>query len=1122
MAKINRPNNVVTLGQTAPVGIGQGTVEQSLPVVIATDQPAIPVEEQNKVQSEVALSLLGIPRSEVALGIFADVNTYDVDPGEWTQLPVERREFIDTDKPFEYEGLPSGVKLGHGLSHVPEEAGALLEAPRNKSAVLTSKRFFRYQPGRVSAATFGVKSSVSSNTLADGGIRNPAIRKYGIYDNFDGYYWETRDAGIGDQFCVARRTQALIKYRTDFSITGQQEDYGIVGSDDATACEITLDATVSNSKTISAVDVPEGTARPKAGMKIYDVNGNSFIPANTRIESVSIDDNDTPETLTLVLSNAITVGTDDLASATFKCDFSGDLVIVRDKLLLSHAAIYDPTLLKDEEKFAFVGTDDSGAELIIDESHADSLEAGQMVMYVNEESDPSSNNYGLTTEILIIKSIATNDSPGIHLTLTNITGSAITFTAAGSPTPSKHFLKTPVPFIFPAAPDTGGKGSAADIMWPYARDFGFDDSVNSKRSLFDDDTTIGAIDTTRRAFGEESNGQDNPTFSIKTDVDETNNGEKCITLSNFASTQSNFVSSPVLKQAWSNWIRHNVKSKFYSVYEYRVPRSRFSFDFLDGSTDNSRAFSDFTKVATDGDNNRKYPGDPVLGDNAAHTSVFDIDFANVLMKKIEFSWYGAVGALFLVYVPVGNGEARWVRVHHLRASNQLKVASLGNATLPLTYTVYGGGASTSTKTKTFGRPLNSTTAAYPGGKTASDFVIKYGSSYYIDGGDRGTVKLFNHSNDTLVDLESHVYQASKFLTNSPSDNSIELIYGDISLKGSSTDVGLVDDILVGSKVITGNAADTNLRVVFVERLSNTDSPSLDTIRLHLNKAIAESDSPHDTIEFVTETGQSVYGLTSKTEIQSSQEFLVRNRIQVYPTKLATSLISSSAQGDAVKLELNKNVIFQDNIIHSILDESPIENLTPTGTVAQRTLEISGLATTLTSGTNVTGDFNSLLTTSKLYGWFFVEDSDGGNERALFGFIRKISDNNFEFVPLDSYTDTLVLKSGIPFLYAKQYGANGAVITTNPGADATTEIERLSSINIVEKQQRPIVGTGTTIATFFLEKGSEYFDLSAYFDYNKDYISFPLTDIPDNLFLNLKTDDTSWSGKVGASVTWEEQ
>ena len=61
------------------------------------------------------------------------------------------------------------------------------------------------------------------------------------------------------------------------------------------------------------------------------------------------------------------------------------------------------------------------------------------------------------------------------------------------------------------------------------------------------------------------------------------------------------------------------------------------------------------------------------------------------MYKVEFSWYGAVGALFLAYVPVSNGEARWVRVHHLRASNQLKISSLGNATLPITYMVYGGG-----------------------------------------------------------------------------------------------------------------------------------------------------------------------------------------------------------------------------------------------------------------------------------------------------------------------------------------------------------------------------------------------------------------------------------------------
>ena len=72
---VNNSSAVVVVGRTAPVPPGQQKAEKSIPVVVASDQSPIPVEEQNKVQSEVALSLLGIPRSEVALGIFADVNT---------------------------------------------------------------------------------------------------------------------------------------------------------------------------------------------------------------------------------------------------------------------------------------------------------------------------------------------------------------------------------------------------------------------------------------------------------------------------------------------------------------------------------------------------------------------------------------------------------------------------------------------------------------------------------------------------------------------------------------------------------------------------------------------------------------------------------------------------------------------------------------------------------------------------------------------------------------------------------------------------------------------------------------------------------------------------------------
>jgi len=186
ITNVNQNSSVVNVGRTTPVSPGAQTADKSIPVVMASDQVAIPVVEQNKVQSEVALSLLGIPRAEVALGIFADVNTYDVNPSEWSMSPAYHIS-------------------GYGVKHLPTEAGALVEAPRNKVSVLTSKRFFRYQPGRVSAATFGIRSSVGPTDFS----QNPTIRKYGIYDKYDGYYWETRNSGKEDNFSVVRRTQSI-------------------------------------------------------------------------------------------------------------------------------------------------------------------------------------------------------------------------------------------------------------------------------------------------------------------------------------------------------------------------------------------------------------------------------------------------------------------------------------------------------------------------------------------------------------------------------------------------------------------------------------------------------------------------------------------------------------------------------------------------------------------------------------------------------------------------------------------------------------------------------------------------------------------------------------------------
>ena len=95
-----------------------------------------------------------------------------------------------------------------------------------------------------------------------------------------------------------------------------------------------------------------------------------------------------------------------------------------------------------------------------------------------------------------------------------------------------------------------------------------------------------------------------------------------------------------------------------------------------------------------------------------------LDLSRVTMFKIEFSWYGAVGAKFLAYVPAGNGEARWVVLHYISAENRFEYPSLRSAYLRLF-----------------------TSAATTAGTQQAAFINLYGSSVYIDGGDKGTVTL---------------------------------------------------------------------------------------------------------------------------------------------------------------------------------------------------------------------------------------------------------------------------------------------------------------------------------------------------------------------------------------------
>jgi hypothetical protein len=108
-----------------------------------------------------------------------------------------------------------------------------------------------------------------------------------------------------------------------------------------------------------------------------------------------------------------------------------------------------------------------------------------------------------------------------------------------------------------------------------------------------------------------------------------------------------------------------------------------------------------------------------------------LDLSKVTMFKIEFSWYGAVGAQFLAYVPAGNGDARWVKLHYISAENRFEVPSLRSAYLRLF-----------------------TSCTSIAGATKPAFINLYGSSVYIDGGDKGTVTLGSAALTTAKNIDA--------------------------------------------------------------------------------------------------------------------------------------------------------------------------------------------------------------------------------------------------------------------------------------------------------------------------------------------------------------------------------
>jgi hypothetical protein len=1012
-------NKQTIIGKTAPVPLGQQKAVNSLPVVFAEDQPPIPVEEQNKVQSEVALSLLGIPRAEVSLGIFADVNTYDINPSEWSQVPLEN----DPD-------------TGTGVNHLAAEAGAELVASAGRTTILTSKRFFRYQPGRVSSSTMGVKMNRTLSTYDPATpARNimkgaPTIKKWGIFDKFDGYYYEIANGGDRNDFRCVRRTQALTP----------TQPAGIESTGDAW----------------NKVAALSGTSNIKAG-------------------------------------NWGVVGVDP--------------VIFRNGLCYVAAAIHDPSLCyAPADVRAVEASPNTLSDYTYNEGYAVRLAyrdgSGSFVEHLSGRQfafpfDQRESNTYTTQEYETWRTNGEFLKPAseyIRLDAHCRWEDLVTNLSRGGGT------------VFSS--QIGLSGDALDVAVNSAR-FGYDTTPSETAS----GVKVWNLLVTVQGSTQISNSQYSAAFpaphrTSSYDVDNANIGRKNVTL--------------------KEWFKICVPPQYRTVYEWRPVRAMFSGDQLNGLADNTVRWSDVSTANVDPTIiGVKRPGDPVElnGQTLTDSSVYNIDFTKVTMWKIEFSWYGAVGALFLCYVPVGNGEARWVRVHHMRASNQLDVASLGNATLPITYLTHSGLSN--------GLPNNHST------------LVKYGASYYIDGGDKGTVKLLSKSSDYGKEVSYSGIKTT--VATAPVSNYFSIL--------SSTVAQADKDQLIGAYL----KSDTTMRVIWVE------NDSTNMVRLYFNQSTTNLSNGQSIELIVPRRQRAMMALRAKDEVTNTTGTPIRNRIQLYPIKYGIGVMDSSSDSNILTVNFIKNpLLITNNLNNSTLSQSyPIALFSVSGS-PQFGLEVGSgtVPREIISGTNIpSGDFailTGLLASDGSYLHCYMRGIATGSVQVggfpaspsvsefpvLVRFFRKgtkyyVQNYSAQSAPVSVYGSLLPVRmytfntqgTITPFTGdfthskyedQKKWNESGFV-------GSFESIAQLSGASVSQDfRLSPVADTGNTIFSLYTNSGGSQYDLTDYFSYNKEYISYPLTNEVDILCAYAMWESTSANLQPSSTVsivnslTWEEQ
>ena len=213
-------------------------------------------------------------------------------------------------------------------------------------------------------------------------------------------------------------------------------------------------------------------------------------------------------------------------------------------------------------------------------------------------------------------------------------------------------------------------------------------------------------------------------------------------------------------------------------------------------------------------------GDPVTLGPESRTQ-WNLDLSKVTMFAIEYGWYGAIGARFLAYVPIGYRDSRWVLLHSISASNDYPVPSLRSPFMNM-----------------FVEAISTA------GTTQPAFINLYGSSVYIDGGDEGTLTTGSATLETpkLIDSTDRSILGLQLLPRVNNVTNLQKLYP-ISL-GLRSDV----DAKVTASLQVLTSPDVNYTPGFGTQLSRGTSPVIPVTKL--SDAVLSGSFPNISGEFI--------------------------------------------------------------------------------------------------------------------------------------------------------------------------------------------------------------------------------------------------------------------------------